>query len=84
MPEKPVKLRLLQFPEDIVSAYVPVVKLKLIEFAPLTAPIVMVVAVAPLYDTLTVCVPVVEKLVEVAVVHRVPPAPFSVMFPEPN
>lgn len=43
-----------------------------------------VVATAPEFEMLTTGVPVIVKLVTVAVVQRVPPAVMQVMLPDPN
>ena len=84
VPAKPVKFKLRTEPALNVSAYVPVVKLKLIELASMGEPGATVVAVAVVFDTFTVGVPVtVRTLAPRAVAHTVP-VPFTTMFPVPK
>jgi hypothetical protein len=71
VPANPVKLRLLTLPELSVSAYVPAVKLKLIELASVGLPGVTVVAVAVALVTLTTGVPVTVRPVVVPVSNTV-------------
>ena len=83
VPAKPVKFMLRFEPADKARAYVPVVKLKLIELASSVVPELTVVAVAVALETLTTCVPVAVKPVTMAVVQMVP-VPLTVIFPVPK
>ena len=66
----------------LVSVYVPVVKLNDILLASENAPIVTVVAVALLFDTLMTGVPVMVTLVGAMLIAV--PDPVQTMFPVPN
>lgn len=68
----------------MVRVYVPAVKLKLIELASLREPVDTVVATAPAYVTLTTGVPDTVRLLLVAAVQSVPPAPLTVILPVPK
>ena len=83
VPAKPVKFKLRTEPALNVSAYVPVVKLKLIELVSVGEPGVTVVAVAVLFDTFTTGVPVTVRR-EAAPLSHIVPVPFTTMFPVPK
>ena len=83
VPAKPVKFMLRFDPEDNARAYVPVVKLKLIELASSVVPELTVAAVAVALEMLTTCVPVAVRPVTFAV-FQMSPVPLTVMFPVPK
>jgi hypothetical protein len=84
VPVNPVKFKFLKDPLSVsASEYVPVVKLKLIEFVSDKAPVVTVVAVPVGFETLTTGVPVTVKLVMFSVIQTMP-VPVVVMFPVPK
>ncbi len=93
-PENPVKSKFLTEPAVIVAAYVPVLKIKLIEFDSDNEPGVIVVATEPEFEMITLSDPLVVKLVTVPVFHITPPTvllinilpvpKFIVLFPDPD
>jgi hypothetical protein len=84
-PENPVKSKFLTEPAVIVAAYVPVLKIKLIEFDSDNEPGVIVLAVEPELEMITAPGPLVDKLVIVPVFHMTPPTVFFInIFPVPK